>query len=87
MVNKTKYYALPSYTAVTTNPDEYVAAWRKMAEPLERELGVTLEGFDPTFRFRKGNAQGDGSVSIDLPLWFVRDLGNRLGYHESSERQ
>lgn len=86
MANYTKWYALPDYKGATKDADEYVQAWRKLAEPLERELGLTMEGFDPTFRFRKGNAQGTGSTTLDLPVWFVRELGNKLGYYEPTDK-
>lgn len=86
-MNRKKIYALPDYKTVTEDVDTYVAAWRRLAEPIERELGLKLHGFDPTFQFLKGNPQGSGSTVVDLPVWFVRDLGNKLGYYAPTERQ
>jgi hypothetical protein len=87
MANRKKTYALPDYQTVTEDLDEYIAAWRKLAEPIERELGLTLHGFDPTFVFLKGNPQRTVSTTVDLPVWFVRELSNKLGFYEPAERQ
>jgi len=87
MANRKKFYSLPDYKTVTEDLDEYIAAWRKLAEPLERELGLVLHGYDPTFQFRKGNPQGDGYATVDMPVWFVRDLANKLGFYQPTESQ
>lgn len=77
MATAPKYYPLPDYASVTTSIDAYIAAWSEMAEPLERELGLTLVGYDPTFQFRKGPATGP-STTVSLPVWFVRDINAKL---------
>lgn len=76
-MNRKKYYPLPDFKTVTEDLDAYLEAWRKLAEPVERELGLKLHGFDPTFQFIKGNPQGNSTV-VDLPVWFVRDLSAKL---------
>lgn len=78
MANHKKLYPLPDYKSTTPNIDEYVAAWRSMAKPIERELGLTLNGFDPTFIFIKGSPQQSMSATVNLPVWFVRDLAATL---------
>jgi hypothetical protein len=87
MANRKKTYALPDYQTVTEDLDEYIAAWRKLAEPIERELGLTLHGFDPSFQFLKGNPQRTVSTVVDLPVWFVRDLANKLGTYQPVKSQ
>lgn len=78
MANRKKYYSLPDYKSVTDDIDAYIAAWRDLAAPLERELGLKMTGFDPVFTFADGNQQMPMTKSIELPVWFVRDLGLRL---------
>lgn len=78
MANRKKFYPLPDYQKVTDDLDEYIAAWRALAAPIERELGLTLHGFDPSFQFLKGNPQRTVSTTVDLPVWFVRDLASKL---------
>jgi hypothetical protein len=78
MANRKKYYALPDYQTVTENIDTYLKAWRTMAEPVEQALGVTMTGFDPAVVFQKGNPQSSNVASVQLPVWFVRDLSNSL---------
>lgn len=78
MVNRTKTYSLPDYKNVTTDIDEYIKAWRDLAAPIEQQLGLTLNGFDPVFNFLKGNPQTNNVTTIDLPVWFVRDLSTAL---------
>lgn len=72
------YYRLPDYTRTTKSSAKYIKAWRDMAAPTEQKLGLTLGGFDPDFIFYKTNESGH-RVSIELPLWFVRDLNKQLG--------
>lgn len=71
-------YRLPNYTDLVDNVDEYVAAWQGLAKPIEQALGLTLSGFDPDFSFTKGNPNGM-CTSVQLPMWFVRDLNTALG--------
>ena len=78
MANRKKTYSLPDYQTVTDDIDAYSNAWRAMAKPVEQALGVTLEGFDPTFTFRKGNPQTELAARVSLPVWFVRDLSKQL---------
>lgn len=77
MANRKTYWNLPDYQRVTEDVDEYTKAWQSIAAPLERDLGLTLTGFDPDFVFTKGNPQRAGAT-VMLPLWFVRDLSNKL---------
>lgn len=78
MANNKKFYPLPDYTNVTGDIDQYIRAWRDMAAPVERALGLTLNGFDPGFVFIKGNPQTSTTTSVSLPVWFVRDLSEHL---------
>jgi hypothetical protein len=78
MANRRKTYPLPDYKTVTEDIDVYIKAWRSLAAPIERELGLTLNGFDPVFNFLKGNPQTNNVTSVDLPVWFVRDLSEAL---------
>lgn len=87
MAQRKKFYPLPDYQTVTEDLDEYIAAWRKLAEPIERELGLTLHSYDPTFAFLKGDPQRDVSTIVSLPVWFVRDLSNKLGFSAPAEHQ
>lgn len=77
MSNYKKIYSLPDKTT-TTDVDEFVGAWRTLAEPIERTFDLQLVGFDPSFQFRKGNPHGQYSKVIDLPVWFVQTLGEVL---------
>lgn len=77
MANRKKYYNMPDYQTVTEDVDQYCRAWQDIAAPVEKELGLALTGFDPDFMFTKGNPQRSGAV-VSLPLWFVRDLSNKL---------
>lgn len=77
MVNRAKTYTLPDQT-VTDDIDQYIAAWRKVAQPIEMVLDLELMGFDPDFTFRKGSAQYVGSTTLQLPVWFVNSLSNTL---------
>ena len=70
-------YRLPDYTTLVNDADKYCDAWQAMARPIEQALGLTLSGFDPDFMFTKGNPNGL-STSISLPVWFVRDLNEKL---------
>lgn len=78
MANRKKFYPLPDYNTVTEDIDTYINAWRAMAKPVEQALGVTMQGFDPVFTFRKGNPQTDQAATVSLPVWFVRDLSKQL---------
>lgn len=79
MANRKKWYALPAYSGqMTSDVDEYIAAWRAIAAPIERQLGVKMTGFDPGFMFTKGNPQGKQSATISLPLWFAIDLSRKI---------
>lgn len=77
MANRKKFYALPDYQTVTEDVDQYAQAWQQIAAPVQQALGLSLTGFDPDFMFTKGNPQRSGAV-VSLPLWFVRDLANKL---------
>lgn len=85
MVNKIKYYNLPQRRTPTTDIDVYLKAWRELAEPIERALGLTLMGFDPSFQFRLGNAQG-AHTTVDLPVWFVKLLSDTLSKTKEANR-
>jgi hypothetical protein len=78
MANRKRYYSLPDYDSVTDDLDVYTKAWQQMAAPIERNLGLKLNGFDPTFVFLKGNPQTDNVATVNLPVWFVRDLSEAL---------
>lgn len=79
MANRKKWYALPEYSQrMTSDVDEYIAAWRRVAEPIERHLQMKCTGFDPGLMFTKGNPQGAGSVTVSIPLWFALDLSRKL---------
>lgn len=78
MANRKQYYSLPDYDKVTDDVDAYAKAWQKMAAPIERNLGLTLNGFDPSFVFLKGNPQTNDVTTVNLPVWFVRDLSEAL---------
>jgi hypothetical protein len=86
MANRKKFYALPDYQRVTEDFDEYIAAWRNLAAPIERELGLTLHSYDPTFTFLKGNPQRDVTTVVSLPVWFVRDLAAVLNVKQGTEQ-
>lgn len=73
MARTKRMYALPDYKTVTTDVDVYINEWRKQAEPIERELGLRLVGFDPGFVFAKPTDTGDGP-QLNLPVWFVNNL-------------
>lgn len=77
MARTKRMYALPDYNTATTDVDVYINAWRKQAEPIERELGLKLTGFDPTFVFTKQTPAGDGP-QLNLPVWFVNKLNETL---------
>lgn len=49
-----------------------------MAKPIESALGLELSMFDPTFVFTKGNPQTTAVTTVNLPVWFVRDLSQVL---------
>lgn len=78
MTKRAQTYNLPDYTTTTTDIDQYINAWRALAEPVERELGMVLHGFDPEFQFRKGDPQRTNNVVVSLPVWFVKDLSQAL---------
>ena len=71
-------YRLPDFQTLVDSAEEYCAAWKDMAKPVEETMGLTLTAFDPDFLFTKGNPNGL-PVSISLPLWFVRDLNKAIG--------
>ena len=84
MAASKQLFNLPGYGADSTNDiDVYSKAWKDLAAPIERNMLLTLEGFDPTFRFRQGNAQGQ-SIYIDLPVWFVKILGAKFEHLENN---
>lgn len=84
VANRKKYYSLPDYKTVTDDIDVYIKAWRDLAEPIERELNLKMTGFDPVFTFADGNQQMPMTKSIELPVWFVRDLSQRLGAQKAA---
>lgn len=63
---------------MTTDVDDYISAWRKIAKPIEQTLGVTLHGFDPGFQFHQGNAQNSDAQIVNMPLWFAKSLSDAL---------
>jgi hypothetical protein len=55
-------YRLPNGTVVT-DPDKYIAAWRRLAEPLAKCLGGRASAYDPDIQI----TLGDGRVTtVDL---------------------
>lgn len=78
MANRKKYYRLPDYQTVTEDVDTYIAAWQSLAKPVEEALGLNLFAYDPLFVFQKGNPQTSSVTTVELPVWFVRDLSARL---------
>jgi len=75
-------YNLPDYKTVTNDLDTYIGAWRSMAKPIEEALGLELSAYDPTFVFVKGNPQTAAVTTVNLPVWFVRDLSQALSKNE-----
>lgn len=59
----------------TTDVSEYTEAWRSLAEPLERYLGVVRQSFDPSLTVY--NIRGKGDSTTSLPVWLCLRI-NRL---------
>lgn len=85
MSNRKRYYSLPDYKSVTQDIDTYRKAWQDLAKPLERELGLTLVGFDPTMGFRRVDPVSGQHVNLELPVWFVRELSNKLNNKQPTQ--
>jgi len=77
MVNKTKYYKLPT-GQVTTNVDEYIDSWRQISDPICNAFGMEVVGFDPGIAFRKGSPYSAQAAYFDMPLWFAKILSATL---------
>lgn len=87
MANRKRLYSLPDNKTVTDDVDVYINAWRRLAEPLERELGLSLIAYDPGYVFSKGNPHTTNTATIQLPVWFVREVGEKFGYLQPAEHQ
>jgi hypothetical protein len=85
MRHERESFKLPN-GSTTTSTKEYVDAWRKLAEPICREFGWEVLGYDPGITFLTGKNGGPaGSVvgiagasdAIHLPVVLcvkIRDL-------------
>jgi len=85
MRRKREFFNLPD-GSTSTSTKEYVSAWRKLAEPICREFGWGVLGYDPGITFLTGKNGGSvGSVvgvagasdAIHLPTTLclkIRDL-------------
>jgi hypothetical protein len=65
------YYKLPD-GKTTRSSKTYFKAWRNFAKPICEATGMKLIGFDPEILI------GNGTVSIDLPNWFVQKINSAL---------
>lgn len=72
---KTKTYRLPLDQGTTTNPIEYIDAWRAVAKPILDSLpGYSLAAYDPGLRFDiPGTHQ-----TFTLPTVVAKALGDAI---------
>lgn len=64
----------------TENISEYVAAWRKVANPICEVTGTELMGFDPGILLDEIPAPGQrAGRTVSLPTWFAARLSATLG--------
>lgn len=67
---------------MTDSLDEYLKAWRDLAEPIADATGFELNGFDPTISF------SNGKTVVQMPVDFAQDLSEALiAYGEILEEQ
>jgi hypothetical protein len=57
---------------VTDDPDEYVAAWKALTDPWEREFGFQVIGFNPGALFAVDNR----TLSVDT--WWLRRVNQLI---------
>jgi hypothetical protein len=62
-------YRKPDYET-TDDIDEYLESWKEFAIPIEKFMGMTMNGFDP------GIGLVNGDLSVMLPTWFVRKFND-----------
>ncbi len=72
-MKKKRIWRLPDNTN-TNCADEYIDAWRKLAEPVEEMTGLKHIAFDPGVQFSSGDHL------ITLPTWFIELLNK---YYET----
>ena len=58
---------------------EFVEAWRKFVEPIEKATGIKAYGFDPGVAFRSEEL----GITLELPSWFITRINNALERGES----
>lgn len=63
-------YKLPN-GKITVDAKKYIAAWKKLARPIERITGMKMSGFDPDISFYDPKME---NKFIQLPVWFIRDV-------------
>jgi hypothetical protein len=63
-------YKLPN-GKVTVDAKKYIAAWKKIARPIEKITGMKMDGFDPSISFYDPKKQ---NKFIQLPVWFIVDV-------------
>lgn len=66
-------YRLPNGKE-TESGQEYVAAWRKFAEPLAHATQTTLIAFNPGITLAKSDRAG----CVNIPTWFVTAFNEGL---------
>jgi hypothetical protein len=68
---KKQQYRLVDGT-ITNSFKKYCKSWYDLAKPIEEELGLRLESFDPSINFI--DKEKAFKQTINLPVWFMKRL-------------